>query len=347
LRGEENLLTVATGRTTVKRRRNDGAIVARLDWRVWTVRVIVTGGAGFIASHIATAHLARGDEVLVVDNLSAGRRECVPAAAEFAEVDITDRGAMAKLWQQFRPQIVSHHAAQIDVRKSVEDPAYDAQVNILGSLNVMKNCIECGTKKLVFASTGGAIYGEPEQLPAAEDCPVRPMSLYGVAKYAVEQYLAAYGRLEGLNYTILRYANVYGPGQRTDGEAGVVAIFAGLMLSNRQPTIFGQGDKTRDYVYIEDVVRANLAAIEAGDGGTYNIGTGVQTSDQQVFNEVAKAAGYEGKPTYADERKGEIRHIALDSEKAERELGWRPQVQFPHGILQTVAYVREADAGLL
>ncbi len=311
------------------------------------MRAIVTGGAGFIASHIATAHLDRGDEVLVVDNLTAGRRESVPAGAEFAEVDITDQAAMARLWQQFRPEIVNHHAAQIDVRKSVEDPAYDAQVNILGSLNVMKNCIECGTRKLIFASTGGAMYGEPEQLPAAEDSPVRPMSLYGVAKYAAEQYLGAYGRLEGLNYTILRYSNVYGPGQRTDGEAGVVAIFAGLMLDGRQPTIFGQGDKTRDYVYIEDVVRANLAAIEAGSGGTYNIGTGVQTTDQQVFDEVAKAAGYEGKPIYADERKGEIRHIALNSEKAERELGWRPQIEFPHGIAQTVAYVREAGADLL
>jgi len=311
------------------------------------VRVIVTGGAGFIASHIATAHLARGDEVLVVDNLSAGRREHVPVGADFAELDITDLPAMSELWQRFRPEVVSHHAAQIDVRKSVADPAYDAHVNILGSLNVIKNCLEAGTAKLIFASTGGAIYGEPEQLPATEDSPVRPMSLYGVAKYAAEQYLAAYGRLEGLNYTILRYGNVYGPGQRTDGEAGVVAIFAGLMLEGRQPTIFGRGDKTRDYVYVGDVVEANLAAIERGAGGIYNIGTGVQTTDQQVFEEVARAAGYDGEPLYADERKGEVRHIALDCDRAHRELNWRAETQFADGIAQTVAYVRDGDTELL
>lgn len=307
------------------------------------MRVLVTGGAGFIGSHVATAHLARGDEVLVVDNLCAGCRRNVPDSAEFVESDITDQAAMRLLWQRFRPHLVSHHAAQIDVRKSVEDPAFDARVNILGSLNIFKNCLDFGTRKLLFASTGGAIYGEPEPLPASEDSPIMPLSLYGVAKYAVEQYLEAYGRLEGLNYTILRYGNVYGPGQRTDGEAGVVAIFAGLMLRGSRPTIFGCGDKTRDYVHVQDVVAAGMAAIERGGPGPYNIGTGIQTSDQQVFDEIARAVGYGDRPEYADERKGEIRHIALDCSRAEAELNWTACVPFSEGIAQTVDYIRRSE----
>ncbi len=306
------------------------------------MRVLITGGAGFIGSHIAAAHLGRGDEVLVVDNLSAGRREHVPAGAQFAEADITDAAAMAELWRQFRPQIVSHHAAQIDVRRSVDEPVLDAQVNIVGSLNVIRNCVDQGSGKLVFASTGGAIYGELQDLPASEDSPMQPISMYGVAKYCVEQYLGAYGRLDDLNYTVLRYANVYGPGQRTDGEAGVVAIFAGLILEGSPPTVFGDGGKSRDYVYIDDVVRAHAAAVERGGPRAYNIGTGVGTSDRQVFEEIARATGYSGEPIYSEERKGEIRHIALDCSRAERELGWKAQVGFAEGIVQTVAYLRDA-----
>jgi UDP-glucose 4-epimerase len=306
------------------------------------MRVLVTGGAGFIGSHIATAHLARGDSVLIVDNLYAGCRNSVPEGAQFAEADITDQETMKRLWREFRPEVVSHHAAQIDVRKSVEDPAFDAQVNVLGSLNVISNCLEFGVKKLIFASTGGAIYGETETLPTPEDVSVRPLSLYGTAKYCVEQYLEAFGRLEGLDYTILRYGNVYGPGQRTDGEAGVVAIFAGLMLEDSQPTIFGCGDKTRDYVYVQDVVEAGLAAIEREGTGPYNIGTGIQTSDQQVFDQIAKAVGYDGKPIYAEERKGEIHHSALDCSLARAELDWSARTCFADGIACTVEHIRQS-----
>lgn len=309
------------------------------------MRALVTGGAGFIAAHIAQALLDRGDEVLVVDNLVTGRRDRVPAGADFAEVDVTDQAAMRKVWQDFKPEVVDHHAAQIDVRKSVENPAYDAEVNVLGSLNVIKNSVDAGTRKIVFASTGGAMYGEGVPLPAAETLTPRPISLYGTAKYCVEQYLGTYGRLEDFDYTVLRYSNVYGPGQRTDGEAGVVAIFAGLMLQGKQPVIFGQGDKTRDYVYVGDVVRANLLAIDAtGKNGPYNIGTGVQTTDQEVFDTVAAACGYDGKPNYLDERKGEIRHVSLDASLAHDVLDWDAQMPFAEGIAATVDFVREIGA---
>ncbi len=309
------------------------------------MRVLVTGGAGFIASHIADAHLRRGDEVFVVDNLCAGRRENLPDAAAFAQLDITDETAMRKLWNDFRPEIVSHHAAQIDVRRSLEEPAFDARVNVLGSLNVIKNSVDYNTDRVVFASTGGAIYGEMHRAPPTEDTPVQPISLYGVAKYCVEQYLAAYARSEELACTILRYANVYGPRQRADGEAGVVAIFTGLMLDGQRPTIFGCGDKTRDYVYVADVVRANMMALERGGIGPYNIGTGVETSDQQVFDSVAAATGYDGEPIYGDERKGEVHRIAINSDRARDELGWQAEMEFADGIARTVDYLRKATPG--
>jgi UDP-glucose 4-epimerase len=304
------------------------------------MRVLITGGAGFIASHIADAHLRRGDEVLVADNLCAGRRENVPQAADFAQLDITDEVAVHKLWDDFRPDIVSHHAAQIDVRRSLAEPAFDARVNIIGSINVIKNCVDYKTRRIVFASSGGAIYGEMQGAPPTEDTPIQPVSLYGVAKYSVEQYLAAYGRAENIACTILRYANVYGPRQRTDGEAGVVAIFAGLMLDSQPPTIFGCGDKTRDYVYVADVVRANMMVLEHGGTGPYNIGTGVETSDQQVFDAVAAATGYDGDPIYGDERKGDVHRIALNSQKATNEFGWHAQTEFSEGIARTVDYIR-------
>lgn len=309
------------------------------------MRVLVTGGAGFIASHIADAHIRQGDEVFVVDNLCAGRRENVPEAAGFAQADITDETAMRELWDGFRPEIVSHHAAQIDVRRSLEEPAFDARVNVLGSLNVIKNCVDARTDRIIFASTGGAIYGEMQAAPLSEDTPAQPISLYGVAKYCVEQYLAAYGRSAGLCYTILRYANVYGPRQRTDGEAGVVAIFGGLMLDNQAPTIFGDGDKTRDYVYVADVVEANMMALERGGAGPYNIGTSIETSDRQVFDAVAEATGYDGGPIYGDERKGDVHRIALNSERARDELGWQAETEFADGIVRTVEYLREVTTG--
>lgn len=309
------------------------------------MRVLITGGAGFIGSRIATAHVARGDDVLVIDNLDTGLRSAVPAGAEFVHADITDASATADCFARFRPELVSHHAAQMDVRRSIHEPSYDTEVNVLGSVNILRNCVEVGVGRLVFASSGGAIYGEPVTIPAAEDSPIRPLSMYGAAKYCVEQYLATFARLYGLQYTILRYANVYGPGQRPDGEAGVVAIFAGLMLEGRRPELFGAGDKTRDYVYIDDVVRAALLATDRGGAGPYNIGTGVQTSDRGVFDAVAAAVGYRGEPIIGPERKGEVRHIALDCRKAEREFGWRATTNFASGIAATVRHLLAAHSG--
>lgn len=309
------------------------------------MRVLITGGAGFIGAHIATAYLARGDEVLIIDNLYTGLYDAVPAGAGFARVDITDAAALAAVFTRFRPELVSHHAAQMDVRRSVHEPSYDTEVNVLGSVNVMRNCVEVGVGRLVFASSGGAVYGEPVAIPTAEDSPIRPLSMYGAAKFCAEQYLATFKRLYGLEHTILRYANVYGPGQRPDGEAGVVAIFAGLMLDGRQPELFGAGDKTRDYVYIDDVVRAALLASDRGVTGPYNIGTGIRTSDREVFDAVAAAVGYRGEPIIGPERKGEVRHIALDCRKAEREFGWRPKIDFASGIAATVRHIRATHGG--
>ncbi|MFO7946090.1 MAG: NAD-dependent epimerase/dehydratase family protein [Armatimonadota bacterium] len=303
------------------------------------MRIVVTGGAGFIGSQIAAAYLQDGHTVAVVDDFSSGREQNVPAGAEFARIDITDREAISGFWREFQPHIVNHHAAQINVRKSVQNPVFDARINILGSLNVIKSSIDTGIKKIIYASTGGAIYGDAERLPASENYPARPLSCYGLSKHAVEDYLATFERLEGLDYTVLRYANVYGPRQRSDGEAGVVAIFAGQMFSGVRPTIFGNGTKTRDYVYVGDVVAANRLVVDRGDG-VYNIGTGVQTTDQEVFDAVAEAVGYDEEPIYTDERPGEVHHIALDISRAEKDIGWQPTVDFRDGVKRTIRYMR-------
>ncbi|MFP3902662.1 MAG: NAD-dependent epimerase/dehydratase family protein [Armatimonadota bacterium] len=303
------------------------------------MRIVVTGGAGFIGSQIAAAYIENGHTVAVVDDLSSGREKNVPECAEFAKIHITDRDEIGSFWRDFEPDIVNHHAAQIDVRKSVQNPVFDARVNILGSLNVIKSSMDTGVKKIIYASTGGAIYGDAENLPASESYPPRPLSCYGTSKHAVEGYLATFARLDGLDYTVLRYANVYGPRQRSDGEAGVVAIFAGQMFSGIRPTIFGDGTKTRDYVYVGDVVAANRIVLDSGSG-VYNIGTGVQTTDQEVFDAVADAVGYDEEPIYADERPGEVHHIALDISRARDDLGWQPTVDFRDGVKRTIEYMR-------
>ncbi len=301
------------------------------------MKVLVTGGAGFIGSHIVDALIERGHQVVVVDNLSTGFLENVNPSATFYKMSIGD-AELADVFEQERPEIVSHQAAQMVITRSVADPVFDARENILGSLNVILNCTRFEVRRIIYASSGGAIYGEPQSLPVDEKHLINPISPYGVSKHTVEHYLHLYGIQYGLKYVVLRYPNVYGPRQGPGGEAGVVAIFARQMLGGEQPTIFGSGDKTRDYTHVFDVVAANLLAIERGNNAIYNIGTGVETSDRKMFALLAEMLGYSGDPLYAPVRAGEIYHICLDATKARKELGWQAQLSVREGLLQTISY---------
>jgi UDP-glucose 4-epimerase len=291
------------------------------------LRAIVTGGAGFIGSHVVDTLLARGDEVLVLDDLSNGKRENVPDGAQLDVVDVreplTDRFAGV--------DVCFHLAAQVDVRVSVERPGEDADVNVLGTISVLEAARRHGTQ-VVLASTGGAIYGECER-PAPEDSPLRPLAPYGVSKLAAEQYLAVYGRLYGTGHVSLRYGNVFGPRQDPHGEAGVVAIFLGRLAEGERPRIFGDGSQTRDYVYAGDVARATLAAV--GREGVFNIGTGIETSVLELYELCREVAGSELEAEPADARVGEIQQSVLDVSLAERKLGWRPEVSLQEGLRTT------------
>ena len=303
-------------------------------------RALVTGGAGFIGSHVADALLARGDEVVVVDALSTGKRERVPDAASFEQLDIRDGAALRRLVDGFRPQAVFHLAAQADVRVSVDDPGYDADVNVRGTVEVLRAAREVEAR-VVFSSTGGALYGETERIPSPEDTACRPMSPYGTAKLCAEQYLELENRLYGTRHVILRYGNVYGPRQDPHGEAGVVAIFFGRLLEGGTPLIFGDGRQTRDYVYVGDVVAANLAAAGYGGGVTaFNIGTGTETDVVQLLSISQEAAATSVAPEHRPPRLGELQRSCLDCGLAERELGWRPQVDIEQGLEQTLASLR-------
>jgi UDP-glucose 4-epimerase len=304
------------------------------------VKILITGGAGFVGSHLVDALIERGDEVVIIDNLSTGLEGNANPHAKLYKLSIGNLG-LAEIFERERPDIVNHHAAQIDLRRSVAEPLFDAQENILGSLNVIVNSVRYKVEKLIYASSGGAIYGEPQYLPVDENHPINPISQYGVSKHTVEHYLNLYALQHGLNYIVLRYPNVYGPRQNPLGEAGVVAIFARQILMGQRPTIFGPGDKTRDYTHVSDVVAANLLAMERGINAIYNIGTGVETSDQEIFDTLAEALGYDGSPFYTSVRQGEIQRICLDWSKAEREIGWRPKLPLKEGIAKTAVYFRE------
>ncbi|MFQ5924947.1 MAG: NAD-dependent epimerase/dehydratase family protein [Dehalococcoidia bacterium] len=304
------------------------------------MKVLVSGGAGFIGSHLVDSLIERGDEVVVVDNLSTGSGENVNPGARLYEVSIGDQ-KLEEVFERERPEVVSHHAAQIDVRRSVAEPFFDAQENILGSLNVIVNSVRFGVRKLIYASSGGAVYGESRYLPVDEEHPINPISQYGVSKHTVEHYLFLYAYQYGLSYVILRYPNVYGPRQNPYGEAGVIAIFARQMLQGERPTIFGSGDKTRDYTHVSDVVEANISAMEWGRNAIYNIGTAVETSDKEIFDLLAQALGYKGSPLYAPVREGEIQRICLNWGKAQRELRWRPKTPLKEGIEKTMECYRE------
>ena len=299
------------------------------------MRILVTGGAGFIGSNIVDALVNLGHNVFIVDNLLTGKKENINPNAVFYEVDITDKKMLESIFKETRPEIVFHAAAQIDVRKSVEDPSFDAEVNVVGSVNLFSLCVRYGVKRIVFSSTGGALYGEPKEIPADENSPIEPLSAYGVAKFAVEQYLNYFKRLYGIERVILRYGNVYGSRQDPLGEAGVIAIFTGRTLNDLQPVIYGDGNQTRDYIFVEDVVRANILAME-GKEGIYNIGTGIETSVNDLVKMFSEVLNKHIEPVYAPPRKGEVQRIALDTSKAKKELGFTPKFSLEEGLKRTV-----------
>lgn len=303
------------------------------------MKILITGAAGFIGSHIADRYLQLGHEVIIVDNLITGQRENIPAKARFYEMDIRDE-KLSTVFQKEKPDLVNHHAAQMDVRKSVADPIYDAQVNVLGTLNLLQNCITYNVKKFIFASTGGAIYGEQDYFPADEKHPLRPLSPYGITKLTTEKYLYFYQQSYGLKYTILRYANIYGPRQNPHGEAGVVAIFSERLLEGKQPLINGDGLQTRDYVYVGDVVNANQLALEKGDNKIYNIGTGIETNVNELFAFLTKAVGIKLAEKHAPAKAGEQRRSVLSSKYIEDDLGWKPSLKMGEGIPKTVAFFK-------
>lgn len=306
------------------------------------MRILVTGGAGFIGSHVADAYIAAGHEVAVLDNFSTGRDSNVNQAAAVHRVDLRDQPEVEKAVAAFRPELVNHHAAQSEVPKSVADPGYDAQVNIVGGLNLLKACVDHGIRKVIFSSTGGALYGEPDVVPADEDHPVRPLSPYGTSKFAFEQYLGTFRRTFGLDYTVLRYANIYGARQDFAAEEGrVIAIFASRMLGGRPVTIDGTGEQSRDMLHVGDVAMANLAVLEKGSGGTFHISTGIAVSINDLYRKLALITDYQMKPNYGPSRKGDVYRIALDNERARRELGWEPRVNLEEGLSLTVDYFRE------
>ncbi len=307
-------------------------------------KAVVTGGAGFIGSHICDALIERGFEVAVIDNLSSGKRRNLAPRAAFYQLDIRDK-SIAAVFAKERPEVMFHLAAQMDVRRSVADPAYDADVNIGGTINLLEAGRAAGLRKTIYSSTGGAVYGEPEKLPADEDTPVAPLCPYGVSKHTVEHYLELYRKLYGMDYTVLRYANVYGPRQDPHGEAGVVAIFSQMLLAGQQPRIFGDGSKTRDYVYVDDIIAANMLALDGAGGAVLNIGRGVQTTDQEIFDGVRDAVGCDTRAAYAPKRLGEVDYIALDASRARRVLGWTPKVGLAEGLRRAVAFYRRLNAG--
>ncbi len=301
------------------------------------MRVLLTGGAGFIGSHVADHLLAGGHEVVVVDNLSSGKRENVPDGVSLLEEDV--RSGCERAFHEFRPEVLCHLAAQMDVRRSVREPEYDADVNIAGSIRLLQNCVNYRTRRVLFASSGGAIYGEQERFPAPEDHPQYPISPYGVSKLAVERYLHYYLVQYGISYAALRYANVYGPRQDPHGEAGVVAIFCGNLAADRPSTINGTGEQTRDYVYVEDVAHANVLALEDElPSGAYNIGTGVETDVNELYDVSRALLGSELPARHGPAKPGEQLRSSIDPTRAERILGWRPEVRLAEGLKETLRF---------
>ena len=305
------------------------------------MRVLVTGGTGFIGSHIVDALIGDGHKTAIVDLVSTGRGDNVNPRARIHQVDITHLDALETVFADERPEIVNHHAGQTSVTRSVNDPSYDANVNIIGSINLLQLSVKYGVRRVLFASTS-AVYSEPEYIPMDESHPIRPRSAYGAAKYAVENYVRLYSDLHGLRYHIFRYGNVYGPRQNPGGEAGVVAIFTRQLLEGTRPTIFGDGTKTRDYVFVKDIVNANILAMAGlAENQTFNLGGGVEVSDLEIFHAVRRAADMTIEPLFAERRPGEAERVSLDSSKAASLLGWTPEVGLQAGVDAVLAHHRQ------
>lgn len=302
------------------------------------MNILVTGGAGFIASHIVDAFIEADHNVVIIDNLTTGREENINPKAKFYKADIRDD--LSKIFEEHRFEVVNHHAAQIDVRRSVTDPIYDAQVNILGTLNLLQNSIKYGVKKFMFASTGGAVYGEQDYFPADEAHKQQPLSPYGISKLAVEKYLYFYKEVHKLNYTILRYANIYGPRQNPLGEAGVVCIFLDKILAGGQPIINGSGEQTRDYVYVKDVVKANLLTLNEEESEIYNVGTGIETSVNELFRLINENFNNQIKEVHGPAKPGEQMRSVITSEKLYKKFGWKPNTLLRDGLRETIDYYK-------
>lgn len=306
------------------------------------MKILVTGGAGFIGSNVVDAYVQAGHQVAVLDNLTTGKKENLNSAAKFFQADLRDKAEVNRVVSEFSPQVINHHAAQIDVRKSVSDPVYNAEVNELGTLNLLNAAVKAKVGKIIFSSTGGALYGEvSKKSGAAEDHPQEPISPYAITKRAVEMYLFAYWKLYGLNFTCLRYGNVYGPRQDPLGEAGVIAIFCGKMLKGEQPTIYGDGQQLRDYVYVGDVAQANLLALDHGENQFFNVGTGKGVSVNELFAVLKKLMKFKQDAVYAPPRAGELFRSVLNAKKIKKELGWKPSFSIKKGLRATLKWYEQ------
>lgn len=308
------------------------------------MNILITGGAGFIASHIADAFIAEGHHIVIVDDMSGGVKENINSGAKFYQLDIRSE-KIEEIFRNEKIDIVCHHAAQMDVRRSVSDPQFDASVNVLGGLNLFENARKYGVKKILFSSTGGAIYGEQDYFPADEMHPLRPLSPYGITKLCTEKYIFYYKAVYGIDHVILRYANVYGPRQNPHGEAGVVAIFCDKLLKGEQPFINGDGKQTRDYVFVGDVVKANLLALQYTGSTIYNIGTGIESDVNMIFSELRKHLNPSCPEQHAPAKAGEQQRSVISSKKIESELGWRPQMRVEQGLRQTAEYFKKKFRG--
>ena len=306
------------------------------------MKIIVTGGAGFIGSHIVDAYIKRGHRVCIIDNLATGNRKNLNTKAKFYKADIRDGKEVERIFKKERPHVVSHHAAIASVALSLRDPLAILNTNVLGTASVARafGLYGRGKKKFIFASTGGVMYGNPKKLPANEKTPAAPTDPYGLSKVLGERVITFYAREFAFSYLALRYSNVYGPRQNPKGEAGVVAIFGELMLRRKQPTIFGDGTKTRDYLYVQDIVRANVSGLSRGKDDVLNLGRGIAVKDIDIFRAVASETAFRKPPRYAPFRKGEVRRISLDAKKAGRVLRWRPEVSLEEGIHRTIQTLR-------